>query len=249
MGALVPTYKMTLAYDGTEYRGWQVQPGDHTIQGRLEAALARMAGTGVAVIGAGRTDAGVHALGQVAHFELERPIPEEGILRGLNSMLPQDIRVLDVERASDGFHARYSARDKTYRYHLDRSPVPLPFRCRFALHYPHALDRSRLEAGAALVAGEHDFAGFRAASCEARTTTRRVSASRFFDEGTELVYEVSANGFLHHMVRNLVGTLLEIGRGKRGLETLGALFESGNRTEAGPTAPAKGLLLLRVDYA
>lgn len=239
---------MTLAYDGTAYRGWQVQPGADTIQGRFEAALGRMAGATVPVTAAGRTDSGVHALGQVVHARLERGLPEEGLLRGLNSMLPEDIRVLHVEEADDDFHARYSARDKTYRYHLDRAAVPLPFRCRFAVHHSYPLDRDRLEAGAQLLLGEHDFAGFRAASCEAKTTTRRVSVSRFFDEGTELVYEVAASGFLHHMVRNLVGTLLEIGGGRRELESIPALFESGDRTGAGPTAAAKGLHLVKVTY-
>ena len=175
-------------------------------------------------------------------------IPPEGILRGLNSMLPEDIRVIAVEEAEDDFHARFSARDKTYRYHFDRAKVPLPFRSRYALHYPHVLDRERLDAGAKLLLGEHDFAGFRAASCEAKTTTRRLRVSRFFEQGTELVYEVAANGFLHHMVRNLVGTLLEVGRGTRELGSIAALFESRDRTAAGPTAPAKGLHLIEVDY-
>jgi len=239
---------MTLAYDGTAYHGWQVQPGSDTVQGRLEAALGRMAGTGVSVTAAGRTDAGVHALGQVAHTRLERAIPVEGILRGLNSMLPEDIRVLAVVEADEDFHARYWARDRTYRYHLDRAAVPLPFRCRYALHYPYALDREVLEAGARLLVGEHDFSGFRAASCEAKTTVRRLRVSRFFERETELVYEVAANGFLHHMVRNLVGTLLELGRGKRGLASIEALLATGDRTAAGPTAPAKGLHLVGVDY-
>lgn len=239
---------MTLAYDGTLYRGWQLQPGADTIQGRVESALGRMAGEEVRVTAAGRTDSGVHAWAQTAHFRLPRPIPPQGTLRGLNAMLPDDIRVVEVSEAPEDFHARFDAVSKTYRYYIDRSEVPSPLRVRFALSYPHPLRRESLEDAAARIQGEHDFAGFRASSCRARTTLRRVSCSKFLDEGDELVYEISATGFLHHMVRNLMGTLLEVGRGKRCPESIEAVFASGRREEAGPTAPAKGLHLVRVDY-
>jgi tRNA pseudouridine38-40 synthase len=246
--SFVSTWKTVLAYDGTAYKGWQIQDGADTIQGRLEAALARMAEAPVRVVAAGRTDSGVHAWGQVAHFRLERSIPPEGILRGLNALLPSDIRVLSVSETDDTFHARRSARSKTYRYFLDRSKVASPLRSRFTLHYPHALDRAAIEDGAARLVGEHDFAGFRAASCRAKTTVRRCGRSCFFDSGDELVYEIAANGFLHHMVRNIVGTLLEIGRGKRPPSGIETLLASKDRTGAGPTAPARGLHLVRVDY-
>jgi tRNA pseudouridine38-40 synthase len=239
---------MTLAYDGTAYRGFQLQPGNDTIQARLESALAQMAKEPVRVTAAGRTDSGVHAWAQVAHFTLPRPIPPRGILEGLNSMLPGDIRVLGVEETGDAFHARFDARSKTYRYHLDRSPVPSPLRCRYTLHYPHPLDRNALDEGAALILGERDFAAFRASSCNARTTIRSCTASMFLDEGEELVYEITASGFLHHMVRNVVGTLLEVGRGKREPSSLESVFASRQRSEAGPTAPAKGLHLVKVTY-
>ena len=239
---------MTLAYDGTEYRGWQLQPEGDTVQGLVESALARMAKAPIRVTAAGRTDSGVHASAQVAHFRLERPIPLDGILRGLNAMLPGDVRVLDVERVEEDFHARFGARSKTYRYFLDRAKVASPLRCRFTLHYPHPLDRDALDRAAALIIGEHDFAGFRASSCEARTTTRSCTQSIWRAEADELVYEIAANGFLHHMVRNLVGTLLEIGRGKRAPDSIEVIFRSKDRTEAGPTAPAHGLHLIRVDY-
>jgi tRNA pseudouridine38-40 synthase len=242
-------YKMLVAYDGTAYRGWQVQPGSETIQGRLGEALSDMAKTTVDITGAGRTDAGVHALGQAAHFRLERAIPTEGILRGINSMLPRDIRILAVEEAPSEFHARYSARSKTYRYYLERDPVPLPFRSRFVVHHPHELSLEALDSAARLFVGEHDFAAFRASSCGAKTTTRQIFESRWFTEGTELVYEVSGTGFLHHMIRNMVGTLLEIGNGKRDVASITELFESGDRNQAGPTAAAKGLHLIRVDYS
>jgi tRNA pseudouridine38-40 synthase len=244
----MPTWKTTLAYDGTAYQGWQIQNGADTIQGRLEAALAIMAKAPVRVVAAGRTDSGVHAWAQVAHFRLAPSVPPDGILRGLNALLPPDIRVLSVVEADDSFHARRDARSKTYRYFLDRSKVASPLRCRFTLHYPHALDRPSLEDGAARLEGEHDFAGFRAASCRARTTVRCCQRSSFHDSGEELVYEIAASGFLHHMVRNIVGTLLEIGRGKRPASSIEMLFASKDRTKAGPTAPARGLHLVRVDY-
>ena len=239
---------MLLAYDGTAYRGWQVQLEGNTIQGRLREALSCVAKTSVDVVAAGRTDAGVHAFGQAAHFQLEHAIPADGLARGLNAMLPEDIRVRHVEEAPPEFHARYSARSKTYRYHLDRAPVPLPFRSRFALHYPHDLDRASLDEAASLFRGEHDFRGLRASSCKAKTTTRQVFVSHWLDHDHELVFEVAATGFLQHMIRNMVGTLLEIGRGKRTVESITELFASGDRTQAGPTAPAKGLHLMRVDY-
>jgi tRNA pseudouridine38-40 synthase len=239
---------MTLGYDGTAYRGFQWQPGEDTIQARLESSLSHMAKEPVRVTGAGRTDRGVHAWAQVAHFVLPRPIPPRGIRDGVNSMLPDDIRIRDVEEVDDAFHARFDARSKTYRYCLDRAPVASPLRCRFALHYPYPLDRELLDEGARRIPGERDFAAFRASSCTARTTVRRCTRSRFFDEGEELVYEIEASGFLHHMVRNIVGTLLEVGRGTREASSIEALFASRQRPEAGPTAPAKGLHLVKVVY-
>lgn len=239
---------MLVAYDGTAYRGWQVQPGCDTVQGHLQDALSRMAKAPVDVVAAGRTDSGVHALGQSAHFRLEHAIPTEGVLRGLNTMIPGDIRIRAVDEAPTDFHARYSAASKTYRYHLDTSQVPLPFRSRFAVHYPYSLDRAALDHAARLFLDEHDFAAFRAASCGAKTTSRCVLESRWLEQASELIYEVAATGFLHHMIRNMVGTLLEIGRGKRPVESIPELFASGDRNQAGPTAAAKGLHLIRVDY-
>jgi tRNA pseudouridine38-40 synthase len=244
----VPTFRVTLAYDGTAYEGWQLQPGADTIQGRMEEAISLMAKAPVRVTAAGRTDSGVHAWAQVAHFRLEHPIPLQGIVRGLNAILPRDIRVLDAAEVDDGFHARFHARSKTYRYFLDLSPVASPLRCRFTLHHPQPLDRAGLDDGASRFLGEHDFAGFRAASCRAKTTVRRCTESRFFDEGEELVYEIAASGFLHHMVRNIVGTLLEVGRGKRAPSSIDGIFRSRDRIDAGATAPARGLHLIRVDY-
>jgi tRNA pseudouridine38-40 synthase len=240
--------KAILAYDGTAYRGFQLQPDEDTIQARLECALAQMAKEPVRVTAAGRTDSGVHARAQVVHFVLPRRIPPPGVLEGLNSMLPDDIRVHEVGEVEDDFHARFDARSKTYRYYFDRSKVPSPFRSRYTLHYPYALDREALDRAAAGILGERDFAAFRASSCTARTTVRRCTVSAFLEEGAELVYEIEASGFLHHMVRNVVGTLLQVGQGKREPSSLEALFASRERAEAGPTAPAKGLHLIQVTY-
>jgi tRNA pseudouridine38-40 synthase len=163
-------------------------------------------------------------------------------------MLPDDIRVRFVSEAEDDFHARFDARSKTYRYYFDRSPVPSPFRGRYTLHYPYALDRVALDEGAAHFLGERDFAAFRASSCRARSTVRSCTRSAFLDEGEELVFEITATGFLHHMVRNIVGSLLEVGRGKREPSSLESVFASRRRSEAGPTALAKGVHLVKVTY-
>jgi tRNA pseudouridine38-40 synthase len=244
----MPLYRITLAYDGTEYQGWQVQPEEPTIQGRLQECLEKMAGHAVNIVGAGRTDSGVHAQAQVAHFQLGPSIPPDGLLRGLNSLLPRDIRVRDADLVPDGFHARYSARSKTYCYYLDLSPVTLPFRARFVHHYPHPLDLQSMNHASKSFIGRKDFAAFCAASSEVKTTVRECTASRLIEQGNELAYEISANGFLHHMVRNIVGTLLEVGRGKLAPEDIDRLFESRDRRLSGPTAAARGLHLMHVDY-
>ena len=244
----MPLYRVTLSYDGTQYLGWQIQPQGETIQSRLQAALETIEGKPVKVVGAGRTDAGVHAWGQVAHFPLETDVPPSGLLKGLNSILPADIRVLEAELAPEDFHARYSARSKTYQYFLDLSPVAAPFRARYTLHHPRSLDRTAMSSAAERFLGQRDFEAFRASSCEAKTTERECTASRFFDDGKELVYQVAANGFLHHMVRNIMGTLLEVGRGKLTADDIDGLFAARDRTRSGPTAPARGLHLIRVSY-
>ncbi|MGH9462180.1 MAG: tRNA pseudouridine(38-40) synthase TruA [Vicinamibacteria bacterium] len=241
-------HRMTLAYDGTDYLGWQLQPQGPTIQSRLQDALANIAGEPITVVGAGRTDAGVHAQGQVAHFELPTSVPPSGLLKGLNSMLPEDIRILDVELAPPDFHARYSARSKTYRYFLDVAPVASPFRCRYTLHHPYPLDWEAMSKAAERFVGRHDFESFRASSCEAKTSERECTVSRLLQEGREWVYEAAADGFLHHMVRNIVGTLLEVGRGKIDPGEIDRLLKAKDRKQAGPTAPARGLHLMRVEY-
>jgi tRNA pseudouridine38-40 synthase len=170
------------------------------------------------------------------------------LLRGLNSLLPADIRVLSVDRAPPGFHARYSAKSKCYRYYLDRSSVSLPFRARFTHHHPHPLNREAMAEAASYFTGRRDFLAFCAASTSVKTTVRECTVSRFYEKAPELVYEISANGFLHHMVRNIVGTLLEVGRGKLSPKDIEPLFQSKDRRLSGPTAPACGLHLIRVEY-
>jgi tRNA pseudouridine38-40 synthase len=254
----VPLYRVTLAYDGTDFQGWQAQrPGARTVQGELEKALARLAANRrVAVVGAGRTDAGVHALGQVASFELPRDLPPDELARALNGLLAEDVRVVDAERAPEGFHARKSARSKLYRYHLDAGGIPLPQRRRTVAHVPWALDEPLVERAARIYVGRRDFAALASSGGSVKTTERTVTRSdaRFLSRrdggGRErtLVYEVEADGFLRKMVRSMVGGLLAVGRGALTVEDLSRALESRDRRRWPAPAPACGLTLVRVDY-
>jgi tRNA pseudouridine38-40 synthase len=245
-------FRITLAYDGTDFRGWQRQledAGGRTVQGELEAALARIAGDRpVSVAGAGRTDAGVHALGQVASFELPRPADPDELVRALNGLLPPDVRVLSAARAGEGFHARRSALRKLYRYALDCGDVPLPQRRRFASWVPWRLDRQAVLDAAALYLGRRDFAALAAAGGSVKTTVRSVTRSevRFVETGLE--YEVEAEGFLRRMVRNMVGGLIAVGRGALTRDELAAVLAARERRRWPAPAPACGLTLVRVDY-
>jgi tRNA pseudouridine38-40 synthase len=244
-------YRVTLAYDGTDFRGWQAQRTDHgrTVQGELEAALSRLAGgTRVAVAGAGRTDAGAHALGQVASFEMPRAMEAADLARALNGLLPADVRVLDAALAPAGFHARRSAVGKLYRYVLDTDPLQLPHRRRFAGHLPGALDEERVRSAARLYLGRHDFASLASAGGSVKTTVRTVRRSEVaFAEGT-LTYEAAADGFLRRMVRSMVGGLIAAGRGTLDVDALRRALEAGDRGAWPPPAPAGGLTLVHVDY-
>jgi tRNA pseudouridine38-40 synthase len=254
-------WKLTLAYDGTEYHGWQVQPGFRTVQGELQASLARVVGESPLPQGSGRTDAGVHALGQVASFVLASPIPADNLKRALNRILPASIRVLVAEPVEEQFHARYSARAKSYEYRIFRSAVCSPFLVRYVHLCRWPLDPDRLRTAAEIVVGEHDFRSFAATDPELQernqgeqippplSTVRTIFASEWRMESAELlVYRVRGNGFLHHMVRNLVGTMLEIGRGHFTAAAMAEILARRSRAAAGPTAPACGLFLHSVEY-
>ena len=244
-------YRVTLAYDGTGFRGWQAQrtDGGRTVQGELEAALSRLAGGArVAVAGAGRTDTGVHALGQVAAFDLARAMEPGELARALNGLLPEDVRVLEAARAPAGFHPRGSATGKLYRYVLDTGPVQLPQRRHHAGHVPHPLAEEPVREAAQLYLGRHDFASVASAGSSVRTTVRTVRRSEArFDAGT-LTYEVEADGFLRKMARSLVGGLIAAGRGTARVEDLRRALEARDRGAWPPPAPACGLTLVRVDY-
>lgn len=262
-------WKLTIAYDGTDFFGWQVQPDRATVQGELAAAIERVTGERVLPQGSGRTDAGVHARGQVASFALGAPIPARNLERALNRTLPEAIRVLSAERAAAEFHARHGARAKTYEYRIYRGEICPPWEARYvwAMHSAggpgrRALDVARMQEAAQRVMGTHDFTSFAATDPDLATRSeeedegegggvgnvRTIFASDWRQEENVLVYRVRGNGFLHHMVRNLVGTFVDVGRGQREPEEVGKILEAKSRSAAGATAPARGLFLESVEY-
>jgi tRNA pseudouridine38-40 synthase len=243
--------RITVSYDGTNYHGWQVQPGLPTVQGTVQAVLEQIEGEVVHVEASGRTDAGVHALAQVAAFNLLNPIPPENLRKAINRLLPRGIRVLSVDEAAPDFQPRFGARAKTYEYRILRAETCSPFDRFYVYHHPYPLDEAKMIELAPLLAGEHDFSAFAAAD-EAdelgRSKVRRIFSSQLAREGDRLVYRVRGSGFLKHMVRNIVGVLLEIGKGNLSREDLEARLRPGCAIPAGPTAPARGLFLLSVEY-
>ncbi len=260
-------WKLNLAYDGTDFHGWQVQPSHLTIQGELAGAIERITGERVLPQGSGRTDAGVHARAQIASFELNAPIPPENLHRALNRTLPAAIRVLSAEHAPAGFHARHSVRAKTYEYRIFQTELCPPWSARYvyALNWPLNIDR--MQQAAALVIGEHDFTSFAATDPDLSTRApapeagdpldpdakagniRTIYSSSFTPEAEELlVYRVRGNGFLHHMVRNLVGTFIDVGRRHIAVEDITRILDQRARSAAGSTAPARGLFLDSVEY-
>lgn len=246
------TFKLTIAYDGTDYAGWQRQLGVDTIQDRLEAAVSEIEGSHVTVHGAGRTDSGVHALGQVASFEMEHGITATVLRRALNAKLPKDIRVRDVETVSRSFHARFNARRKSYQYRINCATVANPMECRFAWHIVDALDLAVMRQAAVTLIGRHDFASFQTATtaAEVTTTVRTIFAIEICMTPERIVtIDVVGDGFLRYMVRTIVGTLVEVGLGRREANDIPGVLMAESRELAGPTAPSLGLCLLSVDYS
>jgi tRNA pseudouridine38-40 synthase len=241
-------HKVTLQYDGTDYVGWQRQASGVSIQGLIEDALAPIEGGPVTVTGAGRTDAGVHALAQVASVSLETPLDTAALQRALNAILPPEVRVVDVERVADEFHARFSARAKTYEYRIVNGPFLSPFERRYAWHLVHPLNVAAMQEAAAALLGAHDFAAFQGAGSAAKTTVRDVTTLEVDFDSPHLSVVATADGFLRHMVRTIVGTLVEVGAGRREPSWVADVLASRDRARAGPTAPPQGLFLVSVDY-
>lgn len=267
--------KVSIAYDGAEFHGWQVQPGLRTVQGTLADCLARITGETVLPQGSGRTDAGVHALAQVASFRLESPIPERNLIVALNDVLPPAVRITSVEAVHDNFHARHSAKAKTYRYRIYRRDICPPFLARYAFHDPYPMNEEALMRASEYIVGTHDFTSFAASDPDrsariaesqigtsdgpetgendapddlAPSNVRTIYSSQWIRTNDELIYDVRGDGFLHHMVRNLVGTFLLVGKGTLKMTDVPAILQARNRSAAGPTAAACGLYLVSVEY-
>lgn len=243
---MIQNYKLLISYDGTDYHGWQRQPDKKTVQGLLEDSLAKITQKKINIIGAGRTDAGVHAQEQVANFKASLSINREELSKALNSLLPQDVRVISVEKADLDFHARNMAKSKIYQYRIFNSPNISPFLHRYVLQWSSPLNVNLMKKAAPLFRREADFTPF--SSNRLLNPVRKIRLSRIEKKGDEIIYTVEANGFLRYMVRTIVGTLLEIGRGKIPPEEIEEIFREKKRTLASPTAPAKGLCLIKVNY-
>jgi len=240
--------KLVVEYDGTDFSGWQRQDGQRTVQGTMEDGVHQLLGERVEVRGAGRTDAGVHAAGQVASLSLQSRIPATGFLRGMNSLLPKDVAIVDSADAPAAFDARFSARGKVYRYRIWNHFVRSPLHERTSWHCRRPLDLDQMRQAAAVLCGEHDFRGFRASDCDRRNTVRVIRRFDLVKNGALIELDVEATAFLKNMVRILVGTLADVGRGKRAIPDVLRALETGDRAAGGVTAPAAGLTLLNVSY-
>ncbi|HWO78627.1 MAG TPA: tRNA pseudouridine(38-40) synthase TruA [Bacillus sp. (in: firmicutes)] len=241
--------KLTISYDGTNFNGYQVQPNERTVQSELEKVLEQIhKGKTVKVTASGRTDRFVHAVGQVVHFDTDLSIPPEKWSRALNSLLPDDILVREAEWVANDFHARFDAVRKEYRYKLNRGPLPDLFKRNFEYHYPYPLDIEKMRKAAAHLLGTHDFSSFSSAKSEVEDRIRTIYTIEVIEIEDEVIFQFIGNGFLYNMVRILVGTLLEVGIGKREPDSMHQLLEGKDRRLAGKTAPGHGLYLWRVEY-
>jgi tRNA pseudouridine38-40 synthase len=253
-GALPRNIKLTISYDGHDFAGWQIQPDRPTIQGTLVSVIEQITREKILPQGSGRTDAGVHALAQVATVSIECPIPVSNFRKALNDVLPASIRILAAEEAGADFHARKSARAKTYEYRIYRAEICPPFLSRYVYHHPFPLNEDAMRDAAAVVIGEHDFTSFAAVDPESKkeavevNNVRTIYSSQWHRSGDELIYSVRGNGFLHHMVRNLVGAFLMVGKGSLTGADLQRILQLRNRSAAAATAPASGLFLVSVEY-
>ena len=241
--------RLRLQYEGTRYQGWQKQTStDNTIQGKMEALLSKMCGKPIEIAASGRTDAGVHALGQVANFHTDTAMSTEEILEYCNRYLPEDIAVVEVTEAAERFHSRLNATGKRYRYRIINSGIPDVFWRRYAVTEPDTLDLEAMRHAASFLLGEHDFKAFTSAKKSKKSTIRRIDEIRIEQTGNRVEFVFTGNGFLHHMIRILMGTLLEVGKGERTPESVAEVLFSGDRSLAGPLVPAKGLVLEEVFY-
>jgi tRNA pseudouridine38-40 synthase len=240
--------KLTVEYDGTNYCGWQTQPNGASVQSVLEQAVSTFLGTPTRVIGSGRTDAGVHALGQVVSFFGDCNFELHRLIRGLNALTPRDVTIKEAEIVPDAFDARRDGRSRIYKYYILNRSTPSPFHLNRAWHVHERLDLEAMREAIGCLSGEHDFSSFQAAGCEAAHPIRRVYRNSLERRGDSLIYTIEATAFLRHMVRNIVGTMVEVGRGARNAESVKKLLEARDRTKAGVTAPPHGLFLVKVNY-
>ena len=244
-------YKLVIAYDGSGYSGWQVQPNNMTVQEKVSESLEKILQEKISLVGSGRTDSGVHALGQVAHFSAKKPIDVKNLLYSLNSLLPDDILILSIEEALDSFHSQKSAIKKTYQYHFHLSRISNPFFQDFIWQVAYNLNIDNMQKAAQYILGEHDFRAFANQSDQgscARNPVREIQSAFFEFQDPFLFFEISANGFFYKMVRNIVGTLIDIGRGKLKVEEMQTILRSCDRSKASPAAPPQGLYLHSVQY-
>ncbi len=242
-------YRIILQYEGTKYQGWQRQDStDNTIQGKLEALLTKMCGEPVEIQGSGRTDAGVHAFGQVANFHGKTELSTEEIMEYMNRYLPEDIGVIKVEQVAERFHSRLNAKGKVYRYRVMTGNVPHVFDRKYVYEHPERLDVAAMCKAAEQLLGTHDFKSFTSIKRGKKSTVRTIESIEIVQAGDEISFTYKGDGFLYHMVRILTGTLLEVGEGKRSFEEIPEILEAKNRENAGFLAPAKGLALMEVFY-